>query len=167
MRQNSQMLARDGRCKVFDASADGYARGEGAGAVVLKRLREAEIDYFNGGPEILGIVRSTVTNHNGTSAAYTAPNGSSQRALLNDAIKKANISVDDLVFLETHGTGTKLGDPIEWGALDHVLLKTRSPDAEPVCIGAVKTNIGHLEAAAGMAGLIKSIMVLRTLKGFF
>lgn len=157
------MLAPDGSCKVFDSDANGYVRGEGGGAVVLQRLKDAEERHRNLECNIHGVIRSVVLNHNGTSVAYTAPNGASQSELLATAVKQAGITADDTIFIETHGTGTKLGDPVEWAAINEVYLMHRDPSIKSIIIGAVKSNIGHLEASAGIAGLIKTLFVLKNL----
>ncbi|MEW2398842.1 type I polyketide synthase [Streptomyces sp. NPDC046862] len=144
-------LAPDGRCKAFDARADGIVRGEGCGVVVLKRLADAERD----GDRVLAIVRATVVNSDGRSNGLTAPNAHAQRALLAEAHPEP-VTVD---YVEAHGTGTALGDPIEAGALGAVLGTGRDLD-QPLLLGSAKTNLGHLEAAAGIAGLIKTVLAL-------
>ncbi len=149
-------LAPDGRCKTFDAAADGYARGEGAGLVVLKRLADARAD----GDPILAVLRGSAVNHDGRSNGLTAPNGRAQEALLRRALADAGAAPDDVAYVETHGTGTVLGDPIEVQALDRVYGPGRTRDAA-LLLGAVKTNLGHLESAAGIAGLIKAVLALR------
>ena len=145
-------LALDGRCKTFDATADGYGRGEGCGVVVLKRLSDA-ID--NQDP-ILALVRGSAVNHDGPSNGLTAPNGVAQEAVLRQALDSAQVAPDQVQYVEVHGTGTRLGDPIEVLALNKVMGER----PEPLLIGSVKTNIGHLESAAGVAGLIKVILSL-------
>ena len=164
VRDNANMLSKDGRCKVFDESADGYVRGEGAAVVVVKPWVDAEKDYIERGAKILGIIKSTAINHNGTSASFTAPNRSSQGSLFHKAIQKAHITPEDILYIEAHGTGTKLGDPIELDAIADIFLHSRLPESPPLVVGACKTNIGHLEAAAGLAGLIKTLMVLQYMK---
>ena len=144
-------LAPDGRCKAFDASADGIVRGEGCGVVVLKRLADSERD----GDRILAVIRNTAVNSDGRSNGLTAPNAEAQRALLAEAHMDP-VTVD---YVEAHGTGTALGDPIEAGALGAVLGPGRGPES-PLLIGSAKTNLGHLEAAAGIAGLIKTVLAL-------
>ncbi|MFD2684170.1 type I polyketide synthase [Streptomyces phyllanthi] len=144
-------LAPDGRCKAFDARADGIVRGEGCGVVVLKRLADAERD----GDRVLAVVRATAVNSDGRSNGLTAPSAQAQRALLTEAHPEPR-AVD---YVEAHGTGTALGDPIEAGALGAVLGTGRDPD-QPLLIGSAKTNLGHLEAAAGIAGLIKTVLAL-------
>jgi acyl transferase domain-containing protein/NADPH:quinone reductase-like Zn-dependent oxidoreductase/acyl carrier protein/SAM-dependent methyltransferase len=151
----ARMLAIDGRCKTFDASADGYVRGEGAGVVVLKRLSQAVVD----GDSILALIRGTAVNQDGRSGGLTVPNGPAQEALLREALAAARIAPAEVGYVEAHGTGTALGDPIEMKALGAVLREGRPAD-RPVVVGSVKTNVGHLEAAAGVAGLIKVVLSL-------
>jgi acyl transferase domain-containing protein len=150
------MMAPDGRCKTFDAGADGYARGEGCGVVVLKPLSAAQAD----GDRVLAVIRGSAVNQDGRSSGITVPNGSAQRAVVSRALEAAGVDGARIGYVEAHGTGTALGDPIEVGALGAVLGQGRSPD-DPLMIGSVKTNIGHLEPAAGVAGLIKTILALR------
>src|SRR5262245_48264086 len=151
----TRALAPDGRCKTFDASADGFSRGEGCGVVVLKRLSEA----VAGGDNILALIRSSAVNHDGPSSSLTVPNELAQEELIRQALKNARIEPNQIHYLEAHGTGTSLGDPIEVAALEKVLCKGRSK-AESLVIGSVKTNFGHLEAAAGIAGLMKTVLAL-------
>ncbi len=152
----AHMMAPDGRCKAFDASADGYVRGEGCGVIVLKRLRDAVAQ----GDRILAIVRGSAVNHDGRSNGLSAPNGPVQEAVLRAALQDAGLAPQDIQYIEAHGTGTRLGDPIEIEALMAVLCSDR-PAASPLILSSVKTNIGHLESAAGIAGLIKIILMLR------
>ncbi len=149
-------LAPDGRCKTFDAAADGYGRGEGCGVVVVKRLSDA---LANRDP-ILAVIRGSAMNHDGASNGLTAPNGISQENVIRQALKNAQVEPSQIQYVETHGTGTVLGDPIEVLALAKVLGEGRSTN-NPLQIGSVKTNIGHLEGAAGVAGLIKVILTLQ------
>jgi len=151
----ARMLSADGRCKTFDASADGYGRGEGCGAVVLKRLTEARAD----GDRILAIVRGSAVNQDGRSSGLTVPHGTAQEAVVRAALADARLAAAEIDYVEAHGTGTSLGDPIEVRALARALGPGRAPDA-PLLVGSVKTNIGHLEAAAGIAGLIKTALAL-------
>lgn len=153
---HSRMLAPDGRCKTFDASADGFARGEGCGIVVLKRLRDAQAD----GDRILAVIRGSAVNQDGPSSSLTAPNGPAQEAVIRDALAHAGVAPADVGFIEAHGTGTQLGDPLEVHALGAVFGPDRDPQ-QPLLIGSVKTNIGHLEGAAGVTGLIKLVLALQ------
>ena len=148
------MMAKDGRCKTFDASADGYVRGEGCGVAVLKPLERAIADRDN----ILAIIEGSSVNQDGRSNGLTAPNGPAQQAVLRRALRNAGVSGAQISYLEAHGTGTSLGDPIEVNSLKAVLTQNRSTS---VWLGSVKTNIGHLEAAAGIAGLIKVVLSLQ------
>lgn len=148
-------LAADGRCKAFDAAADGITRGEGCGVVVLKRLADAQLD----GDRVLAVIRGTAVNQDGRSAGLMAPNPAAQEALLRDALHDARIHATDVDYVEAHGTGTLLGDPIEATALGTVVGRGRQPD-QPLLIGSVKSNLGHLEGAAGIIGLIKTALAL-------
>ncbi len=152
----SRMLARDGRCKTFDATADGYVRGEGCGVVVLKPLSAALTE----GNRILAVIRGSAVNQDGRSGGLTAPNGPAQEAVIRQALALAGIAPGEISYLEAHGTGTSLGDPIEVRAACAALCKGRTPDSL-LSVGSIKTNIGHLEAAAGVAGLLKVIVALR------
>ncbi len=152
MVEMSQMhaLSPDGTCKTFDMRADGYARGEGCGALILKRRQDAERD----GDNIIAIIKGTATNSDGRGASFVTPNGVSQQQVIRAALKDARLDSSAINFFESHGSGTKLGDPIEVGALESVLAE----EVQRVPIGAVKSNFGHLEGAAGMAGLIKAAL---------
>ncbi|OLT61097.1 type I polyketide synthase [Moorena bouillonii] len=150
------MLSPDGRCKTFDADANGYVRSEGCGVVVLKRLKQAIADK----DKILAVVRGSAINQDGASNGITAPNEFSQEAVIQKAISVAGLSPDQVSYVEAHGTGTSLGDPIEVTALKAVYGKGRTSD-NPLAIGSVKTNIGHTEGAAGIAGLIKVVLSLQ------
>ncbi|HEY9804634.1 MAG TPA: acyl carrier protein [Leptolyngbyaceae cyanobacterium] len=152
----AKMMAADGRCKTFDASADGYVRGEGCGVVVLKRLSDALRD----GDNILATIRGSAVNQDGRSNGLTAPNGPAQQAVIRKALENAGVTADQISYVEAHGTGTALGDPIEVNSLKTVLMKGRQPN-QTCYIGSVKTNIGHLEPAAGIAGLIKVVLALQ------
>ncbi|MDY6988821.1 MAG: SDR family NAD(P)-dependent oxidoreductase [Thermodesulfobacteriota bacterium] len=147
------MLSRSGRCKTFDASADGYVRSDGGGVVVLKRLSQAVEDRDH----ILAVIRGTAINQDGSSNGMTAPNGLAQEAVIRKALSDADLSPADISYVEAHGTGTSLGDPVEFKALQAVFGKDRAKD-HPLVMGSVKTNIGHTEAAAGIAGLIKTVL---------
>ena len=149
----AHMMSADGRCKSFDASADGYGRGEGCGIVILKRLQEALQD----GDEILAVIYGTAVNQDGRSNGLTAPNSFTQQAVIQEAFQDAGISAGQIDYIEAHGTGTILGDPIEARALGSALHGR--PVEKPCLVGSVKTNIGHLELASGIAGLIKSHLI--------
>jgi acyl transferase domain-containing protein/NADPH:quinone reductase-like Zn-dependent oxidoreductase/NADP-dependent 3-hydroxy acid dehydrogenase YdfG/acyl carrier protein len=150
------MLAPDGRCKTFDARANGFIRGEGCGVVVLKRLGDA----LEEGDRILAVIRGSAVNHDGRSSVLTAPNGLSQEAVIRQALRNACVDAASISYIEAHGTGTALGDPIEVEALKNVVGAPR-PDGGRCLLGSVKTNIGHLEAAAGIAGLIKVVLSMQ------
>ena len=151
----SRMLAADGRCKTFDADADGFGRGEGCGIVVLKRLSDAVADN----DRILAIIPGTALNQDGPSSGLTAPNGPAQEAVVRAALTRGGIDPRDVDYVEAHGTGTSLGDPIEVQALGAVFGPRG--EGERLAVGSVKTNIGHLESAAGIAGLIKIVLSLQ------
>ncbi|HXC24936.1 MAG TPA: beta-ketoacyl synthase N-terminal-like domain-containing protein, partial [Gemmatimonadaceae bacterium] len=152
----SHMMAADGRCKTFDSRADGFVRGEGAGVVVLKRLSDAVAD----GDHILALIRGSGVNQDGKSSGLTVPNRQAQEAVIRQALAAGRVEPLDVNYVEAHGTGTALGDPIEAHALAAVLGPGRGAD-NPLIISSVKTNTGHLESAAGVAGLIKVILALR------
>ncbi|MFJ3793112.1 type I polyketide synthase [Kitasatospora sp. NPDC090091] len=149
--QFPEMLAADGRCKTFDASANGFVRSEGCGVVVLKRLSDAVRD----GDRVLAVIRASAVNQDGRSSGLTAPNGAAQRELFRRTLAAGDVDPGELGYIETHGAGTKLGDPIEVSALAEVYGRAQGA---PLYLGAVKTNLGHLEAAAGIAGLIKAAL---------
>ena len=153
--ERAGMLSPSYRCKTFDADADGYVRGEGCGIVVLKRLGDAQRD----GDTVLALIRASAVNQDGRSNGLTAPNPLAQQALIRQALAQAGLSANTIDYVETHGTGTRLGDPIEMSALQTVLGDGRQT-TERCWVGSVKTNIGHLEAAAGIAGLIKAVLSL-------
>lgn len=149
-------LSPDGRCKTFDASANGYARGEGAGVVLIKPLAAAQAD----GDPIYALVRGTAVTQDGHTNGITVPNGSSQEEAMRLAYARAGVSPHEVHYVEAHGTGTPVGDPVEAAAIGRV-LSTNRPAGDSILVGSVKTNIGHLEAAAGVAGLIKTALSLK------
>jgi len=151
-----QALADDGHCKTFDARANGYVRSEGCGMLALKRLSDAQRD----GDRIHAVIRGAAVNHDGPSSGLTVPNGTAQQQVIRAALADAGVQPHQVGMLECHGTGTKLGDPIEVGALGRVLADGRASDA-PLYIGSIKANIGHLEAGAGIAGVLKAIASLK------
>lgn len=150
-------LSPDGRCKTFDATANGFVRGEGCGMLVLKRLSDAERD----GDTVLALIRGSAVNQDGRSTGLTTPNVLAQQAMLKQALENARVAPSDIGYVEAHGTGTPLGDPIEVEALKTVLGGPREKGSSCV-LGAVKTNIGHLEAAAGVAGVMKVVLALQS-----
>ena len=149
----ARMLSPDGRCKTFDAGANGYVRGEGCGVVVLKRLRDA----LAANDKILAVIRGSAVNHNGRASGLTVPSGPAQQALIRQALSTAGLKPAELSYVEAHGTGTAVGDPIEVGVLASVFAER----AYPLLISSVKSNVGHLEWAAGVCGLIKVILSMR------
>ncbi len=151
-----RMLASDGRCKTFDAAADGFALGEGCGVVILKRLGDALRD----GDQVIALIRGSAVNEDGRSTSQTAPNGLAQQAVICQALASARVAPHQVGYVEAHGSGTALGDPIEVEAIGSSLCKDRL-EQQPLAIGTVKTNIGHLVGAAGVAGLIKTALALR------
>ena len=152
----TRMLSPDGRSKTFDAAADGYVRSEGCGVVVLRRLADAQRD----GDPVLAIVAGSAINQDGRSAGITAPNGPAQEKVIRAALEDAGVAPGSVSFVEAHGTGTPLGDPMEVQALSAVYGAGRSA-GEPLRIGSVKTNLGHTEAAAGLAGLMKVVLMMQ------
>ena len=149
------MLAPDGRCKSFDAAANGYVRSEGCGVVVLKRLSDALRD----GDSVLAVVRGSAVNQDGPSSGQTVPNGPAQQAVLRAALAAARLEPSEIDYIEAHGTGTALGDPIELGALTEVFGERDG--SAPLVLGSMKTNLGHLESAAGIAAFIKTVLSVR------
>ena len=152
----SGMLSPDGRCKTFDENANGYVRSEGCGVVVLKPLQQALLDNDN----VLAVIPGSAINQDGASNGLTAPNQLAQEAVIKRALSEAKLKPEQISYVEAHGTGTPLGDPVEMHALREVFGKQRTKD-NPLIVGSVKTNIGHTEAAAGMAGLIKVVLSLQ------
>jgi acyl transferase domain-containing protein/SAM-dependent methyltransferase/acyl carrier protein len=152
----ARMLAPDGRCKAFAEAADGYGRGEGCGVIALKRLSDAQAD----GDRVLALIRGSAINHDGPSGGLTVPNGPAQEKVIRRALADAGVEAKQIGYIEAHGTGTALGDPIEMGALGKVFGE-RDSEGDPLIVGSAKTNFGHLESAAGIAGLIKVILSLQ------
>lgn len=153
----AKMLSPDSRCKTFSEGADGYVRSEGCGIIVLKRLSTA----INNKDNILAVIKGSGVNSDGKSTGFTVPNGSAQEALIRGVLANANLLPSDIDYIETHGTGTPVGDPIEVNALTNIFSEHHSND-KPLYISSVKTNIGHCESASGMAGIIKAILSLQT-----
>ena len=152
----ARMVSPDGRCKTFDAAADGYGRGEGCGVIVLKRLSDAVAE----GDRILALIRGSAINQDGPSGGLTVPSGPSQEKVIREALTNGGVAPEQISYIEAHGTGTSLGDPIEIGALGRVFAKEKS-EHSPLMVASVKSNIGHLEGASGVAGLIKVILQLQ------
>ncbi|MBT6069495.1 MAG: amino acid adenylation domain-containing protein [Proteobacteria bacterium] len=150
------MLSVDGFCKPFDNEANGYARGEGCGLIILKRLSNAEKD----GDNILGIIRGSTLNQDGASSGLTVPNGVAQKNLIKKTLDRSHTRPEEINYVEAHGTGTPLGDPIEVRALGRALASSRIAN-DPLLIGSIKSNIGHLESAAGAFSVIKVLMALQ------
>ncbi|CEM18661.1 unnamed protein product, partial [Vitrella brassicaformis CCMP3155] len=152
----ARMMAPDARCKTFDTSANGYVRGEGGAAIILKRLSDTSADSVG----VLACLRGTAVNHGGRAASLTAPSGPAQQQVIRSALRQAGLQPSSVDFIETHGTGTSLGGPIEVGALKAVFAGGRESE-HPLVLGALKTNMGHLEGAAGIAGVLKAVLVLQ------
>ena len=150
------MLSPSGQCHPFDASADGYVRGEGCGMLILKRLNEAEVD----GDRIWGVIKGSAINQNGASAGLTVPNGPAQERVIEAALVQAGLTGRDVDYLEAHATASQLGDAIEVHAAGSVYGRGRDAD-RPLLMGTVKSNIGYLETAAGVAGLIKAVLAMK------
>ena len=152
----NRMLSPDGKCKAFSSDANGFGRGEGCGLVVLKRLSDVDIKR----DRVLALIRGSAVNQDGSSSGLTAPNGPSQQRVIKQALKNGNVRADQISYIEAHGTGTSLGDPIEIGALAEIFSSVRTPE-DPLKIGSVKTNVGHMEGAAGISGLLKVVLALQ------
>jgi len=150
------LLTSSGRCATFDASAEGYVRGEGCGVVLLKRLSEAEA----AGDRIWAVIRGSAVNHSGTAAGLTMPSGPAQERVIEEALSRAGVPPADVDYLEAHGAGSEIGDAIEVRAAAAIYGRERDAD-RPLLIGTAKTNMGHLESAAGIAGLIKVVLAMR------
>ena len=149
-------LSPTGQCQTFSENANGYVRSEGAGSIFLKPLSKAQAD----GDKVLAVIRGTAVNQDGKSQGFTAPNGPSQQAVIKKALDQAGITPDQIDYIECHGTGTPLGDPIEVQSIGSMLEENR-PENRPVILGSVKSNIGHTEGAAGIAGVIKTVLSLQ------
>ncbi len=152
----ARMLSPEGKCRPFDAGANGYVRGEGCGLVLLKRLADAERD----GDQVLAIIRATSVNQDGRTSGISAPNGQSQQECIRAAHAQAGVAAADISYIEAHGTGTPLGDPIEMQALAEIFQRT-SDTERPVHVTSVKANIGHTETVSGAAGLIKAVLLMQ------
>ncbi len=148
-------LSVDGRCRAFDDSADGFGRGEGCGILVLKRIHDAQRD----GDKIWAVLRGSAVNQDGASSGMTVPNRLAQEHVIQQALEQSGLAANEIDYLEAHGTGTRLGDPIEIQAAAQVYGRNRATDS-PLLIGSIKSNIGHLEAAAGVCGVIKAVLAL-------
>ena len=155
-RANAGMLAPDGRCKTFDAAANGYVRGEGCGILVLKRLSEAEAD----GDRIWGVIRGSALNQDGASTGLAVPNEAAQHQVIVDALQRSAVAPSEVDYVEAHGTGTPVGDPIELRAVAAAYGDGHSAE-RPLLVGSVKTNFGHLESAAGVAAVMKVLLAMR------
>jgi acyl transferase domain-containing protein/NAD(P)-dependent dehydrogenase (short-subunit alcohol dehydrogenase family)/acyl carrier protein len=153
---HANMLAPDAKCKTFDDAANGYVRAEGCGAIVLKRLADARRD----GDTVLAVVAGSAVGQDGNSAGLSVPNGSAQEQIIRAALADADLEPADIQYVEAHGTGTPLGDPIEMGAINEVFAKSHTKD-NPLVVGSVKTNVGHLEPVAGIVGVVKTVLQMR------
>jgi len=151
------MLSRDGHCRTFDRAADGYGRGEGCGMIVLKRLADAVADE----DDVIAVLRGSAVNQDGPSGGLTVPSGPAQQTVMRRALESAGVQASQVNYIEVHGTATKLGDPVEVNAIGAVFGGGRVRESHPLFLGAVKTNIGHLEAAAGVASVLKVALSLR------
>jgi acyl transferase domain-containing protein/surfactin synthase thioesterase subunit len=149
-------LSEEGICRTFDASANGYGRGEGVGILLLKRYSDAVRDK----DQIWGVIRGSAINQDGASNGFTAPNGAAQEVVIRAALKNAGLKPEDIDYVEAHGTGTKIGDPIELEALNNAYARHKDKN-HPLYVGSVKTNFGHTEGAAGVTGVIKTILALK------
>ena len=152
----ARMLSPRGRCHTFSAQADGFVRAEGCGMLVLKRLSDAVAC----GDDVLAVIRGSAVNQDGRSGGLTIPNGPAQQSVIRQALTNANVTPEQVHYVEAHGTGTELGDPIELNALGEVFKQSHSPE-RPLLIGSVKTNVGHMESAAGIGGLMKVILSMQ------
>ncbi|KFY70755.1 hypothetical protein V498_10234, partial [Pseudogymnoascus sp. VKM F-4517 (FW-2822)] len=154
-----QFLSRTGSCKTFDESADGYCRADGIGSIVIKRLSDAIADRDN----IMGVIRATATNHSATAISLTHPHAETQSALYRDVLHRAGVDPQDVEYIEMHGTGTQAGDGIEMRSVLEVFSPENNArgNDNPLYVGGLKANIGHGEASAGVASLIKALLVLQ------
>lgn len=152
----SRILSPDGKCKSFSDDANGYVRGEGCSVIILKRLSQARLDN----DRIHAVIRGTATRQDGKTSGLTVPNGASQQEAIKSALKNAGLNIDDIDYIEAHGTGTPIGDPIEINAIGNLFRKRK----KNLLVGTVKSNIGHLEGSAGLAGLIKVVLALKNKK---
>ncbi|MBO0656136.1 SDR family NAD(P)-dependent oxidoreductase [Streptomyces triculaminicus] len=157
MFSHANMLAPDGQCKTFDEAADGYARAEGCGVLVLKRLSDAVRD----GDNVLASIRGTAVGQDGDSVGLTVPNGAAQEIVIRNALAAARLEPGDIQYVEAHGTGTPLGDPIELGGINNVFARSHTKD-DPLLVGSAKTNLGHMEPASGLVGVIKAVLQIRS-----
>lgn len=153
----SRFLSDDGRCYAFDSRGSGYGRGEGTASIIVKPLRDA----LAAGDPIRAVIRNTVVNQDGRTAGMTMPSSEAQISMIRTAYAEARLDPCHTSYVEAHGTGTKVGDPIEANAIAAVLAESRDVSC-PLIVGSVKTNIGHLESASGLAGLIKAVLCLET-----